>query len=90
MATVSLFQAIENKYVVASDSFLDMIVTWNGSGTFEVYYCWTADKLECIDCFTNYDAWENTSATEAGRVAKEYFNRIYEEKAEQCPDYEAA
>jgi hypothetical protein len=82
MATVSLFTAIKGEIVVGSDDFLDQIVVWNGSATFNVYYQWGPDRWECVDCFTAYP----TGIESARIAAQDYFDRVYNETAEQYED----
>ena len=77
--SISLFEAIQGKVVVGSDSSLDMIVVWNESSTFNVYYQWSPDRYECIKTITEYDI---TSITEAKAVANDFFDNIYEEESE--------
>lgn len=79
-STVSIFDALQDGYVVASDPFLDQIVVWNGSATFNVYYSWGKDQWQCIDCFTSYNA---SSVSDANRIATDYFKMQYEVAAEE-------
>ena len=76
---ISLFEAIEDKIVVGSDSFLDFIVVWNESSTFNVYYKWGPDSYECIKTMTEYGI---TSLAQAKAVAKDFFDHIYTEESE--------
>ena len=87
--SVSLFDAIEGQTVVGSDSFLDQIVVWNGSSTFNVFYYWGKDQWECTDSFTNYGAMTTSAARE---VASDYLVRVgvefCEEAAESTLEYD--
>jgi hypothetical protein len=83
--SVSLFDAIEDQTVVGSDSFLDQIVVWNGSSTFNVFYYWGKDQWECIDSFTNYGAMTTSAARD---IARDYLVRVCEEAAESTLEYD--
>lgn len=80
-STVSFFDAMGDGFVVGSDSFLDQIVTWNGSSTFSVFYHWGKDRWEEIDCFTKYSVY---SLADARAAARDYFTRVYEEAAAEA------
>jgi hypothetical protein len=55
---VDIYNILADKVIVAADSELGYIVTWNGSATFEVFAELVDSGKECfqaIDCFTLYD-----------------------------------
>lgn len=79
--TVSFFDAVQDGFVVGADSFLDMMVVWNGSGTFNVFYSWNGGQWQEIDCFTNYGIY---SFADARKSATDYFNQIHEEAADEA------
>jgi hypothetical protein len=86
--TVSFFDAVQDGFVVANDSFLDMMIVWNGSITFNVFYNWGGSEWQEIDCFTIDGEFKNLrheqySIGDAHKAAKDYFARIIEEAAQE-------
>jgi hypothetical protein len=77
--TVSFFDAVQDGFVVGVDSFLDMMVVWNGSITFNVFYNWGGSEWQEIDCFTV----DGDGVRDAQKAAKDYFARIIEEAAQE-------
>ena len=45
-------QILDGGYVVAADDWLNMVIVWNGSGTFNVYAHVEGDAYRSTDCFT--------------------------------------
>ena len=87
--TVSFFDAVQDNFVVGVDSFLDMMVVWNGSITFNVFYNWSGNEWEEIDCFEIDGEFKNLryeqySIGDAHKAAKDYFARIIEEAAQEA------
>jgi len=83
---VSFFDAVQDGFVVGVDSFLDMMVVWNGSITFNVFYNWGGGEWEEIDCFVIDGEFriEQYSIGDAHSSAKRYFTRTIEEAAQDC------
>ena len=77
--TVSFFDAVQDGFVVGVDSFLDMMVVWNGSITFNVFYNWGGSEWQEIDCITIHC----DGVLDAQKAAKDYFARIIEEAAQE-------
>ncbi len=77
--TVSFFDAVQDGFVVGVDSFLDMMIVWNGSITLNVFYNWGGNQWQEIDCFT----MDGDSVRDAQKAAKDYFARTIEEAAQE-------
>jgi hypothetical protein len=73
---MTLEQILDGGYVVAADDWLNMIVVWNGSGTFNVWAHVEGDAYRNTDCFTRYQV---SSAFEAKRIARKWLANVYEE-----------
>ena len=68
-----------NGYVVAADDWMNVVIVWNGSATFNVWSQRSeTDWAEC-DAFTVYDV---SDVFEAKRVAKRWIDARYNEMEE--------
>ncbi len=73
---MTLEQILDGGYVVAADDWLDAIVVWNGSGTFNVWSSTHSDTYRNVDCFTKYQV---SNAFEAKRIARKWIANKYDE-----------
>lgn len=73
---MTLEQILEDGYVVAADEWLNMIVVWNGCGTFNVWSQVESDAYRNTDCFTKYGA---ASPHEAKQIARKRLAKIYDQ-----------
>lgn len=69
-------QILENGYVVAADDWLNMIVVWNGSGTFNVWAHVEGDAYRNTDTFMKFGL-EN--AYQAKLHARKWLANVYDE-----------
>lgn len=62
-------------YVVAADDWMNLMVVWNGSATFNVYSLVSDDTYVAVDVFTR----EVASAFEAKTAARKWIANQYDE-----------
>ena len=67
-------QILDGGYVVAADDWLNMVIVWNGSGTFNVYAHVEGDAYRSTDCFTRAVA----NAYEAKLAARKWIANTYD------------
>lgn len=73
---MTLEQILDGGYVVAADDWLNMIVVWNGSGTFNVWSHAEDNAYRNTDCFTKYGV---ANAFEAKRIARKWLANVYDQ-----------
>lgn len=83
---MNLDQILADSYVVASDIFFDLMISWNGSATFNVWVPCGEGEWRNTDAFTNYV--DNTFAAKS--AAKDYISHLYDELSEYHSMLEAA
>lgn len=71
---MTLEQILDGGYVVAADDWLNMIVVWNGSATFNVWSHVAGDTYRNVDVFTKYQV---SNAFEAKRHARKWLANMY-------------
>jgi hypothetical protein len=71
---MSLESALREGYIVAADSWLDVVVVWDGTTKFEMYKQRDLDTWVCIDYFSTTVA----NAFEAKVRAKKWIANTYE------------
>lgn len=73
---MNLEQILENGYVVAADDWLNVIVVWNGSGTFQAWSVVAdSDNYRLVETFLR----PVLSAFEAKQKARKWIQNVYEE-----------
>lgn len=80
---MDFYTVLGDGYVVAYDDYMNLLVVWNGSGTFNV---WTKrDEMAWVECevFTHYEVDNAFQAKQLAKnwIAEQY--RIMEEDFEQ-------
>ena len=73
---MTLEQILDGGYVVAADDWLNMLVVWNGSGTFNVWSHVEGDAYRNVDMFTKYGV---ANAFEAKCHARKWLANVYVE-----------
>lgn len=73
---MTLEQILDGGYVVAADDWLNMLVVWNGSGTFNVWSHVEGDAYRNTDVFTKYGV---ANAFEAKRHARKWLANVYDQ-----------
>jgi hypothetical protein len=69
---MNIFEILEGKVVVYGDAETGVIVTWNGSATFELF-CERANGLfDAIEVRTRYDVDSVNSIAQARKIAEEF------------------
>ena len=67
---------VDGGYVVAADDWMNMLVVWNGSATFNVWSLVEDNAYREVDVFTRY---EISNAFEAKQVARKWLANIYDQ-----------
>jgi hypothetical protein len=65
-----------HSYIVAADDFMDIMIGWNGAGTFTSYREVEFGDYKAVDCFTTYDA---KNARDAAFYAQQFIDKMYED-----------
>lgn len=73
---MTLEQILDGGYVVAADDWMNMIVVWNGSGTFNVWAHVEGNAYRNTDMFTKYGV---ANAFEAKRIARNWLANVYDQ-----------
>jgi hypothetical protein len=66
---------VDGGYVVAADDWLNMLVVWNGSATFNVWSLVEDNAYRSVECFTR----RVSHAFEAKQVARKWLANIYDQ-----------
>jgi hypothetical protein len=74
---------VDGGYVVAADDWLNMLVVWNGSNTFNVWSLADENSYRNVDVFTRYNIITPRMAKD---VARKWLANIYD----QMQDYHEA
>jgi hypothetical protein len=69
-------EIVDGGYVVAADDWLNMLVVWNGSGTFNVWSLADENVYRNVDCFTRYNV---SHPHQAKTVANKWLANIYDQ-----------
>jgi hypothetical protein len=72
---MTLEQILDNGYVVAADDWMNVIVVWNGSATFNVWSEADVNAYRNVECFTK----QVSNALEAQRHARAWIQNVYDE-----------
>lgn len=72
---MNLEDVLGGGYVVAADDWMNLMVVWNGSGTFNVYTMATTEIYKNVDSFYILVA----NAYDAKRVARKYIANKYDD-----------
>lgn len=64
-----------HSYIVAADDFMDIMIAWNGAGTFNTYREVELGEYKVVECFTNYNAKD---ARDAAFYAQQFIDKLYE------------
>ncbi len=67
---------VDGGYVVAADDWLNMLVVWNGSATFNVWSLVEDNAYREVDVFTRYNV---SHAHHAKQIARKWLANIYEQ-----------
>ena len=80
---MTLEQILDGGYVVAADDWMNMIVVWNGSATFNVWAQVEGNAYRNTDCFTKKVDGDGSaggaSAFHAKTIARRWLANVYEE-----------
>jgi hypothetical protein len=72
---------VDGGYVVAADDWLNMLVVWNGSNTFNVWSLADENAYRNVDVFTRYNVITPRMAKD---IARKWLANIYD----QMQDYQ--
>jgi len=72
---MKLEEILDDGYVVAADGWMNVVVVWNGSVTFNVYSHVEDREYKHSDTFVHYGCFE---VQKAKRVAKNWINGLYD------------
>lgn len=73
---MTLEQIVDGGYVVAADDWLNMIVVWNGSATFNVWAHVEGNTYRNTDAFTRYNV---SHAHAAKQIARKWLANVYDQ-----------
>ena len=73
---MNLERLLEDGVIVAADDWLNMIVIWNGSATFNVWSHVEGDAYRNVDSFTRYNIQNVAMAKLSGR---KYLANVYDQ-----------
>jgi len=67
---------VDGGYVVAADDWMNMLVVWNGSATFNVWSLVEDNAYREVDVFARYEV---SNAFEAKQIARKWLANIYDQ-----------
>ena len=73
---MDIFQILQGKVLVYGDADAGLIVAWNGSATFELFFERSNGLFDAIEVRTRYDA---NSIGEAHKIAQEFVEDMMEQ-----------
>ena len=73
---MTMEQLLKCGYIVEADDWMNLVVVWNGSATFNVYCPIDANEYREVDCFTRYNC---SNVWNARLIARKWIADRYSE-----------